>query len=279
MPKLLLVDGSNLLFQMFYGMPARIVNGDGKAIQGTLGFTGALLKIVRMTSPTHMAVIFDGEHKNARREIDEDYKANRPDLGEVPEEETPFSQLEDVKRALDHLGIRWFETVENETDDVIAAYAFSREGDEKIVIASYDSDFFQLIGEKVTVLRYRGVKTAFLTPGTLREKLGVEPWQYAGFKALTGDGADSIRGAEGIGPKTAMRLLGTHKTLEILLEKAGELPEGAVKASLLRNKERLRKNLRLIRLDGSAPLPFSREELCFSDPGVTTNEALRGIGL
>ena len=26
MDKLLLVDGSNLLFQMFYGMPARILN-------------------------------------------------------------------------------------------------------------------------------------------------------------------------------------------------------------------------------------------------------------
>ena len=129
------------------------------------------------------------------------------------------------------------------------------------------------------MLRYRGVKTAFWTPGTLREKLGVEPWQYAGFKALTGDGADNIRGAEGIGPKTAMRLLGTHKTLETLLEKTEELPEGAVKVSLLRNTERLRKNLRLIRLDGSAPLPFSREELRFSDPGVTTNGVLRGIGL
>ena len=35
--RLLLVDGSGLLFQMFYGMPARIVNGEGKAYGGTLG--------------------------------------------------------------------------------------------------------------------------------------------------------------------------------------------------------------------------------------------------
>lgn len=32
MNRLLLGDGSNLLFQMFFGMPARIVNGSGKAI-------------------------------------------------------------------------------------------------------------------------------------------------------------------------------------------------------------------------------------------------------
>lgn len=43
MNRLLTVDGSNLLFQMFFGMPARIVNGQGKAIKGTFGFTGALL--------------------------------------------------------------------------------------------------------------------------------------------------------------------------------------------------------------------------------------------
>ena len=45
MDKLLVVDGSNLLFQMFYGMPARIVDERGKAIHGTLGFVGAFLKM------------------------------------------------------------------------------------------------------------------------------------------------------------------------------------------------------------------------------------------
>lgn len=49
MSRLLLVDGSNLLFQMFFGMPARITGRDGRAIQGTLGFVGALGKIRRMT--------------------------------------------------------------------------------------------------------------------------------------------------------------------------------------------------------------------------------------
>lgn len=91
MDKLLLVDGSNLLFQMFFGMPARIVGSEGKAIQGTLGFVGALLKIIRMVAPTHMLVIFDGEHENSRCELDADYKANRIDYGTVSEEENPFS--------------------------------------------------------------------------------------------------------------------------------------------------------------------------------------------
>ena len=45
---------------MFFGMPTRITNEQGKAIQGTLGFVGALLKIIRRVDPTHLAVLFDG---------------------------------------------------------------------------------------------------------------------------------------------------------------------------------------------------------------------------
>ena len=52
--RFLIVDGSNLLFQMFFGMPARIVNKQGRPIQGTLGFVGALLKIIRKTESTHV---------------------------------------------------------------------------------------------------------------------------------------------------------------------------------------------------------------------------------
>ena len=121
MEKLLLVDGSNLLFQMFYGMPARILNHEGKAIQGTLGFVGALLKIVRMVQPTHVAVLFDGECENKRNDIDVEYKANRPDYSQVPKEETPFSQMPDVYEALDYLGMAHGETTDCEADDWIAA--------------------------------------------------------------------------------------------------------------------------------------------------------------
>ena len=47
---LLLIDGHNLLFQMFYGMPARIRGKNGKLIQATLGFTGATLKMINLVN-------------------------------------------------------------------------------------------------------------------------------------------------------------------------------------------------------------------------------------
>lgn len=245
--KLLLVDGHNLLFQMFYGMPARIVNKEGRAIQGTLGFVGALLKIIRRVGPSHVAVIFDGEHENRRRDLSEDYKANRPDYSQVPEEENPFSQLPDVYRALQYMGIPHWETQEYEADDEIAAYVYlygknseqciedvdsrsqSREAEAiqeqglPIVISSFDSDFFQLISENVSVLRYRGEKTLLCDGAYIWEKLGIEPSQYAAYKALTGDKADNIEGIRGVGPKTAANLMGQFGSLEELLAHREEI--------------------------------------------------------
>lgn len=142
MDKLLLVDGSNLLFQMFYGMPARIVGKSGKLIHGTLGFVGALLKILKMTEPTHLIVLFDGECENERKAIDGDYKANRPDYSDMAEEETPFCQLPDIYAALDYLKIAHTETRTCETDDVIAAYALQNRANMQVVVSSFDSDFF-----------------------------------------------------------------------------------------------------------------------------------------
>lgn len=279
MSRLLLVDGSNLLFQMFFGMPARIVNEQGKAIQGTLGFVGALLKIIRRTAPTHVAVLFDGEHENARSELDSGYKANRADYSEIPEEENPFSQLPDVYAALDYLRIPHAETTACETDDWIAGYALTYGAAEELVISSLDSDFFQLITEKVSVLRYRGDRTVICTPDYIKERFGVRPSQYADFKALTGDASDNIRGAEKVGPKTAALLLEQFGTLENILVNAESIGKPSVKASVIRNSERLRINYKIIKLANTAPMPFALCELAYSISAITTNEVLKGIGL
>ena len=279
MEKLLLVDGSNLLFQMFYGMPARILNHEGKAIQGTLGFVGALLKIVRMVQPTHVAVLFDGKCENERKNIDADYKANRPDYSQVPEEETPFSQMPDVHKALDYLGIARAETTDCETDDWIAGYVRNYGGEMDIVIVSQDSDFFQLITDHVNVLRYRGDKTVVCDVAYIREKLGVEPTQYAEYKSLTGDNADNIRGAEKIGPKTAAALMKEFGSLERLINHTQEIKKPSVRQSIVKDADRLRKNYQLIALSGAEKLPFSMDRMVFEDRGLTTTEVLRGIGL
>lgn len=279
MDKLLIVDGSNLLFQMFYGMPARIVNAHGRAIQGTLGFIGALLKIIRMVQPTHVLVAFDGECDNGRTALDENYKANRPDYSEMPEEDTPFSQLPDIYAALDELGICHKETENCEADDWIAAYAVQLGNSMDVVIVSQDSDFFQLITERVSVLRYRGKNTAICDPAYIQEKLGIRPDRYASFKALTGDTADNIRGADKIGPKTAAELMNTFGNLQTMIEQADSIRKPSIRQSVIQNAARIRKNYDLICLSGEAALPFTLGQLRWEDSGRTTTQVLEKCGI
>ena len=279
MERLLLVDGSNLLFQMFYGMPARILNYEGKPIQGTLGFVGALLKIIRRVQPTAVAVLFDGECHNDRTDIDENYKANREDFSQMDEEDTPFSQMPDVYRALDHMGICHAETTVCEVDDWMAAYCRRYAGEMEIVVTSQDSDFFQLISETVTVLRYRGDNSVLCDAAYIQEKLGVTPGRYADFKSLTGDDADNIKGADKVGPKTAAWLLREFGDLKSIIVRAEEITKPSIRASIKENAQRLRRNYQLIRLTGEAEIPFVLDQLHYADNGMTTTQVLTAIGV
>ena len=279
MKKLLLVDGSNLLFQMFYGMPARIIGKNGIPIHGVIGFVGALLKIIKMTAPTHIAVLFDGETHNPRLELDESYKANRPDYQEVPEEELPFFQLPYIEKALDLLGISHRETEACEVDDWMASYVATYSCKCEIVISSFDSDFFQLISDSVTVLRYRGDATLLCTPTYLKGKYGIIPAQYADFKSLVGDTADNIKGVPSIGPKTAAKLLSTYGCVNSLYDNIDTVMPTRLQQVLIEHKKRLSLNRRLITLNGDAPLPFALDELAYHDKHLTTTEILITLGL
>ena len=45
MNRILIIDGHNLLFQMFFGMPSKIIGAKGQAIHGVIGFIGALNRL------------------------------------------------------------------------------------------------------------------------------------------------------------------------------------------------------------------------------------------
>lgn len=279
MEKLLIIDGTNLLFQMFFGMPSKIVNKDGKPIHGILGFIGAFIKIIKMTSPTHIVILFDGEHENSRTELLADYKANRMDYTTVPEENNPFSQLKDIYDALDFLAVKHTEITELEADDVISSYALKYGKDMEIIISSFDSDFFQLINERVSILRYRGSNTILCETAYIQDKYGILPHQYADFKALIGDASDNIKGAEKIGLKTAAALINQFGSLHEIIINADKISKPSIQESILRNTDRLHNNYKLIKLDDKATIPFDISELIYSYSGIATNEVLTGINL
>ena len=279
MKRLLIVDGHNLLFQMFFGMPSKIIGVSGKAIQGVIGFIGAINRLSNIYNPTHLCVIFDGERENPRKDILEEYKANRPDYSDVPEDENPFSQLPMIYEALDYMGITHTETTVCETDDVIAAYAVKYGKECEVLISSFDSDYFQLINENVKVIRYRGKCSLLCDEAYILEKYGVTPDMYLDYKCLVGDTADNITGIRGIGPKTAAKLLNTYGNIEAIIRNADEIEGERIRTAIKTGKAILKRNAELIALTGEAALPFTLEEIEFNNPYLRTMDVIKGIGL
>ena len=278
MYRLLIVDGHNLLFQMFFGMPSKIIGAKGQAIQGVIGFVGAVNRLMDTYHPTHLCVMFDGERENPRKDILEEYKANRIDYSEVPEEENPFSQLPLVYEALDYMGISHTETTVCETDDVIAAYAVKYGEESEVLISSFDSDYFQLINDKVKIIRYRGKCSVLCDENYIKEKYGIPPSLYLDFKCLVGDTADNIPGIRGIGPKTAAKLVNTFGGLDSIIERSKEIESEKIRLAIEDGVDILKRNMALISLDGNADLPFALDEMKFTNPHIRTMDVIRCIG-
>ena len=278
MNKLLLVDGSNLLFQMFFGMPARIVSqNNGKPIQGVVGFVGALLRIIKMTEPTHVLVVFDGEKENERKELNSDYKSNRIDYSNVEDENNPFSQLLMIYDALDYLEIKHVEVDKYEADDLIYSYALNFNSG-YVIISSYDSDFFQIVSDKISVMRYRGKNTIICDTHYIKERFGVTPEKFIDFKALAGDNADNIKGIKGIGPKTAAKFINQFGSIENILNCSTATDINKILKAVIDNDELVLQNKRLIRFV-NVELPIEIAELSYSLKQTNTKEVLRSINI
>lgn len=277
--KMLLIDGHNLLFQMFYGMPNRILGKDGRPIHGVIGFVGAVNRLITMVEPDRVAVLFDREQPNPRSELLPQYKSNRADYSQVPEPENPFSQLPDIYRALTCMGIPHTEVEIWETDDAMAAYCIKYAGRYSLILSSYDSDLFQLIGQDVRVIRYRGRASTVWDTESVALRFGVVPEQYADFKALVGDPSDHIPGVPGVGPKTAAALLGQFGSLDALLAHPEEISRPKIRAQVAENRASLRNAYCLIKLDDRAAIPISPESMGNFARGMKTMAVMAKIGL
>ncbi len=202
--KLLIVDGSELLFQSFYGMP-KMIEVDGRRIEAVICFIGILRKVIKLIDADYVYVVFDGENKLVKSEINEEYKAGRKIFAEG--EDSPFDQLEIIEKILKHLKINSHQTTYFEGDDEIAGMVKAFKDKLEIVILSQDKDFFQLIGENVSVLAYRGKKSKMWDIGAFVDFYTFQPAFYALFKSMVGDKSDNVRGIKGIGEKSAIKIL------------------------------------------------------------------------
>lgn len=278
MNRLLIIDGHNLHFQIFFGIRSKQKKRPGYPVKFGESFTGSLKRIIRAASPTHVVVVFDGEHENPRRALFPAYKANRPDYDLLPDEENPYLQLPAAFEALEKLGVKYIETTRLEADDLIALCAERFKSAAQVIVCSHDHDFYQLICPQVKIMNYSGKQGTYYGEAAFRDEFHISPRRFADYKALTGDKSDNIPGIRGVGSITAARLLNRFGGVEDIIAHTGEVRQKKLRRCLVEGVERMRLNYKLVKLGGEqygeVELPWKLSELEFS----LSEEKKRGRG-
>ncbi len=249
---LLILDGHSLAYRAFYALPSDLATSTGTVTNAVLGFASMLAYVVRDLEPSGIIVTFDTAVPDSRKEIDPEYKANRSETPELFRHQVPL-----IRELLTLLGIPVVEAVGVEADDVIATFAQRAiTAKRPFVIVTGDRDSYQLVHDPWVRVLYnkRGVSDyALYDEAGILERTGVTPELYVEYAAMRGDTSDNLPGVPGIGEKTAAKLLNTYGSITGIYEHVAELPPKQ-RANLEEHRDRVERNLALMRLNRSVPL-------------------------
>ena len=219
----------------------------------------------RQWKPSHWAVVFDGGTPQERLDLLATYKGNRPDMPEALRQQFPL-----VEEYLEGARIARLRVEGCEADDVIASVAArTLDAFEEILIVTSDKDFCQLVSEKIQMIS-PAKSEARVGIEDVVKRTGVRPERVVELLALTGDAADNVPGVPGMGPKTAARLLSQCDSLADLLSRPETVASEKTRESLAQHRDRILRNLAIIRLrcDLQVPLSVADMEARMPDPAV-----------
>ncbi len=245
--KLLLIDGNSVLFRAFYATSYGNIMKTSKGVytNAVYAFANMLNKAIKTIKPDYCAVAFDKGKHTFRHDIAPDYKAGRK---ETPEE--LIMQFPLVRDMLKAYNIPYLEYDTIEADDIIGSLA--KKYDMETCILSSDRDMLQLIDDttSVYVMRKGMSDIAKMDETALKDEYGLKPYQIIDYKGLAGDKSDNIKGVEGVGDKTAVKLLNDYDTCEGIYDHINEI-KGKLQEKLIRDKDScfLSKQLATIKTD------------------------------
>ena len=248
-----LIDGSSYIFRAYHALPPLSRKSDGLPVGAVAGFCNMLWKLLREANevgvkPTHLAVILDHSEVTFRNAIYDLYKAQRPD---PPEDLRPQFRL--IRSAVHAFNVACIEQPGFEADDLIATYSRQAvESGADVTIVASDKDLMQLVRPGVVMLDT--MKGKVIGRDEVIEKFGVPPDKVIDVQSLAGDSVDNVPGVPGIGVKTAAQLIEEYGSLEVLLERAGEIRQPKRREALQTFADQARISKRLVTLDQNVPL-------------------------
>ena len=265
--RVILIDGSSMIFRAFYAIPGNFSTKDGLPTNATYGFALMFNKLMAGRTPDYGAVIFDAPGGSFRDEKYPAYKAQRPRMASEL-----VAQLAWIDRLVEANRYPMFRVPGYEADDVIGTLSVqATEAGHEVIIVSADKDFAQLIGDDVRM--FDAIRDVTYDVELVRKKWGVKPEQFVDLLALMGDKIDNIPGVAGIGQKGAATLLETYGSLAGVLDNVDSL-KGRQKTALTTHRGDALLSRELATIDCQVPLPMSLADLKHTPPDTAELNAL-----
>ena len=271
MKKLFLIDAYALIFKYyyaFYGRPMR--NRAGMNTSIVFGFTKFLRDIQKREKPDLLGVAFDPEGGSFRRQMFEQYKANRPQTPEDIIQSVPY-----VKRIVEAMCIPILEVEGYEADDVIGTLAFKgAEAGYEVYMVTPDKDYGQLVGTNRKIYKQKGDQIEIIDSQAIKDKYGIDdPMLVSDILALWGDASDNIPGVAGIGEKGACKLVQRWGDIESIIENVDQIT-GRAGANIAASVEQLRLSKALTKIALDVPIEFNEAALTVCCPKIDMLKSL-----
>ncbi len=264
--RLFLVDAFALIFRGYYALIKNPrINSKGMDTSAIMGFMNSFLDVIKKERPDHLAVCFDKGGSVERKELFEEYKANRDETPDGIKIAIPY-----IYKILEAMHIPIMVKEGFEADDVIGTLSKQAEkAGYTTFMVTPDKDFAQLVSENIFMYRpvFGGGYETWGIP-QVQKKFEVEtPLQVIDYLGMMGDASDNIPGLPGVGDKTAKKFIKQFGSMEGLLENTDQL-KGKMKEKVIANAELglLSKKLATIMLD--VPVEFHEKDFEMSTPDV-----------
>lgn len=265
--KIVLIDGSSLAFRAFYSILdlERFKNRSGLHTNALYSFNRMLDNVLQQFEPTHVLVAFDKSERTFRTEKYAEYKGGRQKTPSEFKEQMPYFRV-----LLDAYGIKHYDVLGYEADDIIGTLSNQADEDDQVVVISGDKDLIQLASENTTVyVTRRGVSDLEpYTPAVIREKYDITPEQIIDMKGLMGDSSDNYPGITRIGEKTALKLLHQFGTVEAMYERLDELKPSKMKENIINDEANARMSKDLARILLEAPIDISVDDITMNEKNI-----------
>ena len=265
--RLFLLDAFALIYRSYFAFIKNPrFNSKGLNTSAMLGFVNTLEQLLKDQKPTHIAVVFDVSAPTFRHEMFDAYKANREEMPEDLRKSIPY-----IRKIIEAYNIPILEKEGFEADDVIGTLAKKAE---TVGYTTYmmtpDKDYAQLVSENIFMYKpARGGEAPEIwgIPEVQENFMIEEPWQVIDVLGLMGDSADNIPGCPGVGPKTAMKLVSTFKSVDGLYENINS-QKGKLKENLIEFEQQVRMSRKLAEIILDVPVDFDESKLIMEDPDL-----------